>query len=321
MFSYNLAAVSIIKQKVLPRTEELRIGAWVLRNGATVVDMGINYPGSWSAAQLFVEIGLGGRGEVKYSKMKIGDYLVPTVCVYVTHPVVTEMSSHVAYWKLQYQGQDVVISGPIRAIQAPDVFSRAVSYRDTEAGCGVAMIQSADLPDEGLAEVIADGAKIPVENLYLVVARTGSLVGAVQVAARNVEQTLPSLYDRGFNLGCIVQAWGLTPIIAVVDNEIEAYGRVNDCLLYGQETNLWVDCQDEEIERVLADLPFSKNTDIYGIPFKNLFIKCGSSWAKVPREWDAPARVNFFNLRTGHRFTAGRINNKVLLKDFLGEED
>ncbi|QGP91093.1 Methenyltetrahydromethanopterin cyclohydrolase [Neomoorella glycerini] len=318
MFSYNQEAVRIIKENVLPRSEELRIGVQVLDNGATVIDMGINYPGSWNAARYFVQIGLGGRGEVKYGKMEIAGYLVPTIGVYVTRPVITEMSSHVAYWKLKYKDQSIVISGPIRAIKAPDVFAQAVSYREPHGEYGVAMIQTTELPGPDLADLIAREAGVPAAKLYILAAGTGTIVGAVQVAARNVEQTLPSLYDRGFKMNNIIQAFGIAPVVAIVSDEMEAYGRVNDCLIYGQETILWVDCEDGEIEKVLADLPFNKNSDVYGVPFKELFARCGGSWAKVPRDWDAPAKVTFFNVRSGRSYATGSINNKVLLNDFWG---
>jgi methenyltetrahydromethanopterin cyclohydrolase len=181
------------------------------------------------------------------------------------------------------------------------------------------MIQTDQIPDEALTQMIAEQAGIPADKLYVIVAKTASIVGSVQVPARNVEQTLPSLYDHGFEVRNIVQAYGISPIVAIVSDEDEAYGRVNDCLLYGQETTLWVDCSDQEIESVLPVLTFDKNKDIYGMPFKELFRQCGRSWANVPRDWDAPCKVNFHNIRTGHSFSIGTINENVLLNDFKGE--
>jgi methenyltetrahydromethanopterin cyclohydrolase len=318
-FSYNRQAVELIEKSVLPRLNELRIEANALANGTTIIDMGVNCLGCWTAAKYFVLIGLGGRGEVEYGKVLIDGTLIPTVNVYVTQPIITEMSSHVAYWNLRYGTTTIVISGPIRAIQAPDMFSQTVSYRDVNPGCGVAMIQTDQIPDEALTQMIAEQAGIPADKLYVIVAKTASIVGSVQVPARNVEQTLPSLYDHGFEVRNIVQAYGISPIVAIVSDEDEAYGRVNDCLLYGQETTLWVDCSDQEIESVLPVLTFDKNKDIYGMPFKELFRQCGRSWANVPRDWDAPCKVNFHNIRTGHSFSIGTINENVLLNDFKGE--
>lgn len=182
----------------------------------------------------------------------------------------------------------------------------------------MAHIQIDELPDEGMTELIAGAVGRHPRDLYLLAARTGTLTGAAQVCARNVEQSLPSLLDQGFPIDAIVQACGSAPIPAVVDDEQLAYGRVNDGLIYGQETNLYVDCADEEITRLETILPFNKNGDVYGIPFETLFARCDYLWRNVPREWDAPCRVNFFNLRTGHSFSYGALHHGVLEQAFLG---
>jgi methenyltetrahydromethanopterin cyclohydrolase len=65
----------------------------------------------------------------------------------------------------------------------------------------------------------------------------------------------------------ILEGNATTPIICVTDDETIAYGRVNDCLIYGQETNLYVRCDDGDITAMLDDIPFSKNTDILRYAF------------------------------------------------------
>ena len=94
---------------------------------------------------------------------------------------------------------------------------------------------------------------------------------------------------------------------------------MNDCLIYGQETNLTVRCEDKDITVMLDDIPFSKNTDIYGTPFQTLFDRCGNNWAYVPRDWDAPCKINFFNITTGNSYSTGRLGNETLEKAFLGD--
>ena len=80
-----------------------------------------------------------------------------------------------------------------------------------------------------------------------------------------------------------------------------------------------MDCEDEDITRMLADIPFSKNgPDVYGVPFQELFDRCGNNWANVPRDWDAPCRINFFNRRTGHAYTTGKIGYQTLEAAFIG---
>lgn len=319
-YSVNEAAAAIIEGQVLSDTERLQIKAKRLANGATVLDFGVHSKGGYLAGKYFAEIGMGGLGRLTYGIMRLRDHLVPSVQIFVEAPAVCEMASHVAFWKLPYRGGQAVISGPVRAIRGADQFARAVGYRDPAPSKAVACIQTGELPDEELCELISEGCGVSCENLYLLAARTGCMAGAVQVCARNVEQSMPTVYDHGFPMDKIVEASAVTPLISVTDDESVAYGRVNDCLIYGQETNLYVRCEDKEITGMLDQLPFSKNdSSVYGVPFYELFAKCGNSWANVPRDWDAPCKINFINLTTGHVFSTGQVCTDVLERSFMGK--
>jgi methenyltetrahydromethanopterin cyclohydrolase len=317
-FSLNKNAKCLLKEKVIPFAENLRIGVTKLSNGATVLDMGIEYPGGWLAGKYFTEVALGGLGQLSFGKMKLKNYIVPTVRVKATYPVISEMAAHVAMMKLPYRGRIVTISGPIRSITGTDIYVRSVDYKDTSTDVAVACIQTEELPDEDLTNAIANEVGIKADNLFVLAARTGTIVGAIQVCARNIEQTLPALLDVEFPMSAIVEATGAAPVVSIVDNEEIAYGRVNDCLIYGQETNLYVRCDDRQITEILDNLTFIKNKDIYGTEFQKIFNICEKDWAKVPRHWDAPCKVNFINLSTGNVFSSGKIGYDVLEKSFLG---
>jgi methenyltetrahydromethanopterin cyclohydrolase len=318
-FSMNKNAVHLLKEKVIPNAEKLRIGVSKLENGATLIDMGINYSGGWMAGKYFTEVGLGGLGELNFGKMMLKKHIVPSVRIKTTQPAICEMASHAAHWFLPYKDRFVSIGGPIRSITGTDSSAQAVDYRDYSTDVAVACIQTDKLPDEGLTDIIAKEVNIKTENLFVLASRTGTIVGAIQVCARNVEQTLPALHERKFPLDAIIQANGVTPVVSVVDDEEIALGRVNDCLIYGQETNVYVRCCDDKIINMLEGLPFVKNKDVYGIEFQKLFAKCEHDWSKVPRDWDAPCKVNFINLSSGNVFSTGRISYNALERSFLGE--
>ena len=250
--------------------------------------------------------------------MWIGAHLVPAATVTVDRPAVAELSCHDAIYVMDYQGVRTTFSGPFRAIGGMDAYARATPYRDPCTSRAVAHLQTTELPGEEMTTQLAGEIGVDPSGLYLLAARTGTLAGAVQVCARNVEQTFPTLLDRGFDTDCVAQASGSAPIFGVAADEYAAYGRVNDCLIYGQETNLWVDCTDEAIERILPELTFDKNRDVYGTSFEELFARSGHNWAQVPRDWDAPCKINFHNLRTGHAFSSGRLGYDTLERSFLG---
>ncbi len=318
-FSINDRAVKIVEEQILPRQEQLQIFSYQLSNGTTVIDMGLHAKAGWEAAKLFTISCLGGLGEVRYQTMMIGGHLMPVAVTHVDRPGIAEMSSHCALLRVPYRGIQQTISGPIRARLCLDKFAASLDYRDDKAEKYVCHVQIDSRPDEELAESIAEAVQIRPDQMYLLAVRTGSLAGAININARNIEQAMPSAFDQGFDMNWIIQASGYAPIVSVVDDETVAMGRVNDCMIYGQETNLYVDCEDSAIEKVLPILPFSKNQDVYGTPFLTLFAQCGNDWAKVPRTWDAPCKVNFHNMRTGNSFSTGALHQGVLTKAFLGD--
>jgi methenyltetrahydromethanopterin cyclohydrolase len=317
--SINEAAAAVIEKEILPKAERFNIGVSTLANGATVLDMGIHCKGGFRAGKYFAEIGMGCLGKMYYHRFPLEHYQVPGLQVVTEEPGVCEMASYVAATKVLWKGRQQVVSGPVRAILGSDHFAQAVTYRDPSPRKAVVGVQTEELPDEELAEHIAAACGTAPERLYIMAARTGCMTGAVQVCARNVEQALPTVHDRGFSMEQILEGNAVTPLCCVVDDEAIAYGRVNDCLIYGQETNLTVRCQDEDITAMLEEIPFSKNEDVYGTPFQKLFDRCGNNWANVPRDWDAPCRINFFNVATGHSYTTGKVGLSALERAFLGD--
>ena len=317
-YSMSQRAVRLVEEKILPHLDQLGAAVYTLSNGATVIDMGIEAKGGFLAAKYFTEAGLGCLGELTYRTMEINGHLMPVAAVHVDRPVIAELGAHDSFLYVTWHGVNVSVAGPIRAINGSDPYVEPVPYRDPNPGKTVATIQTDQFPEEELLELVAQTAGVAAKDIYLLAAKTGTLTGAAQVCARNVEQSMPSLLDHGFPMDTIVQACGYAPIPAVVDDEILAYGRVNDGLIYGQETDLYVDCDDAEIERLRDILPFQKNKDVYGTPFEVLFARCDNLWRNVPRAWDAPCKVNFFNLRTGSSYEIGQLHYGVLEKAFLG---
>lgn len=318
-FSVNDEAIEIAKRLVIPRQEELQIHCFRQSNGCHIIDMGVNARGGWKAGKFYVEMALGGLGELRYTQKNYAGYSMPAVAVFVDFPDVAEMSCHVSSCRFSYQDREITFSGPIRA-KRPDRFSKFVPYYDNTQQV-LASYQIDSMPTEDLTDTLAREAGISPENLYLLVASTGSLVGTIQVCARNVEQAYPTLFVNKFDLQAIKYACGITPVVSVVQDEMEAYGRVNDCLIYGQETLLYVDCEDEQIISILPLITMDqeRNQDVYAIPFRQIFARCNNDWCQVPRHWDAPNKINFYNLRTNHYFTAGTQCDAVLMGGFWGE--
>lgn len=314
-YSVNEAAVKIIEEEVLPKKGFYNIDVITYPNGAIIIDFGIMAnAGSWSLGRIFAEIAMGGLGSVSHSHMWFEGLCLPAVQVEVEHPVEAVLSCHVG-WRIPYGDKVINVQGPIRSIKAKDRFSKMCDYRDTRATKAVAVLQSTELPDEAFMELLASELDMKPEQIYMVVARTGNLTGAVQVCARTVEQSIATISETKFNQNNIIYGTGMAVLSGIASDEVHAMGLTNNSLLYGQVTNLFVRCSDAEIEEVIQDLPMNRpaNRDIFGTPFEVLFEQCGNEWTNVPRDWDAPSCINFINVDTGKNWSVGELSKEVIL--------
>jgi methenyltetrahydromethanopterin cyclohydrolase len=311
--SVNKRAMSIL-ERAIKDAQDLGISVIKKGYGVTLLDMGVVAPGSWEAGRIFAEAAMGGMGSVTFGECELAGGIVPSVVVHVDNPPIACMSSHVAGWKIDEGRFSPIAGGPVRAIRGLDKFAQSITYRD-DCDQGVATLQMPELPsDDLLRKMMEIGG---VKHLYVLVARTASLVGMIQVCARTVEQVVPTLWDHGFDITRIAYGVGHAPLPPLVNDELEALGRVNDALIYGNDTTVTVRCSDEEIVRPLDESVF-RNNEWYGHSFKEIFEAFDCDWYKVPRGCDAPAKIGVINARTGHYFSSGCINTEILERSFFG---
>ncbi|MBE3580561.1 MAG: methenyltetrahydromethanopterin cyclohydrolase [Thermoanaerobacteraceae bacterium] len=314
MFSVNQEAVRIVREKIIPRAEELNCKVIRLANGATVIDMGVEVPGGWLAGQLFVEATIGGLGQACFGRFSLGAIDLPSIDVYIDHPQEACLSSQFSGWKLP--GKDIpgyiipIGSGPARAIARNDIFAQAWSYKDIHHAA-VFAAQTTELPDASLAESIAEACQIPVENVYILAARTGSLVGSIQVCSRTVEASMWRMVRKGFDISKVISGMGSCPIPPPIRDELKAMDRTNTSLLYGGMVRYVVDCTDEEIEQVIDQLPLSASR-LFGTPFLELFEAADRDFYKVDKDIHTIAFYEIMNVSSGRTFRAGQLREDML---------
>lgn len=129
-WSVNEAAADILEREVIPKADRLNIGVTHLKNGATVLDMGIHCKGGFRAGKYFAEVGMGGLGRLSFAMIPLKNYTVPGLRVFTENPGVCEMASYVAATRVPWRGDLQVISGPVRSILGSDQFAQSVDYRD-----------------------------------------------------------------------------------------------------------------------------------------------------------------------------------------------
>ncbi len=319
MISINREAMKIVR-RVLADPEPLGVRVVSLENGATVLDMGQQAPGSWQAAQDYTLVTLGGLGTVTYEPFPLGNRVLPAVRVMVDRPMEACVASQIAGWQLDPPGTPhaAIAAGPARALNQlhPDHYFELISYRDAHHEAVVA-IQTSEPITARIAQVVAENCRVKPEDVYILVAPNSSLVCAVQVAARIIEQTLHRLPEEGFDFNAVRYAAGYGVIPPLTNDDVTAMGRINDSLLYGGVCTLYVEADDAAIAAVIGKIT-SAASRAYGRPFLEIFEDAGRDFYQIPLDLHSPAVVHINNLRTGRTFSAGAINYEVLEKSFFG---
>jgi methenyltetrahydromethanopterin cyclohydrolase len=295
------------------RKDELNIAVQTLDNGTTVVDCGVQARGGIKAGLLFAEICMAGLGDCKVQSLSIGDLYMPGVGVYVDIPSLGCMGCQYAGWAVKVDRYFGMGSGPARIKYGAEALMQTLGYQDGGA-CAVLALEAGKLPGVEVATHIAEQCGVAGEELYLLVARTASMVGSLQIAARVVETGLHKLHELGFDVTRIVSGFGISPLAPVAEGDLQAIGSTNDCILYGGRVWYAVDCEDGEVEKILDRIPSNSSRD-YGKPFFELFQQYGDFYS-IDSMLFSPAEVHINNVRSGRLFHAGERNVAMLRRIF-----
>jgi methenyltetrahydromethanopterin cyclohydrolase len=179
----------------------------------------------------------------------------------------------------------------------------------------VGVLETSKLPPERVCVDIADKCKLPADKLTLLVARTSSLAGTVQIVARTVETALHKLHALGFDLSRVVSGMGKAPVPPASSDDLSAIGRTNDAILYGGYVVLSVRGDDQSIEEIGPRVPSSSSQD-YGRPFSEIFGRYNNDFYSIDPLLFSPGFIAFVNVDTGTRHEFGRLAPEVLADSF-----
>lgn len=285
-----------------------------LGGGATLVDAGVECPGSWKAAEYFTRVTLGDLCSFSYGTWRHSeDASFASVELGVDRPLIACLASQIAGWQLGEGEFAAIGSGPARAVAAVegDPYLEMTPYRE-KAEEVVLCIQDGRLPGEETAELVAKECGIPTRNVYLLVAPAACLVGSVQVSARIIEQVCHKMYENGFDVAKVRNSRGSAPVLPVVRDEVVSMGRINDAILYAGETEFWVDAEDEEIARIVPALSSQDSSPEYGKPFEEIFEEAGRDFYHIDHQVHSIGRVRIHNVRSGRSFASGEYLYQII---------
>ncbi|PWB80996.1 MAG: methenyltetrahydromethanopterin cyclohydrolase [Candidatus Methylomirabilota bacterium] len=312
--SLNRQAVEIL-DRMSDKASALGISVSTLKNGARLVDLGVKAPGGLLAGKGLAEICLGGLGEVSFLPLDYGDFSFSGISVAIDGPVLPCLGSQYAGWRIQRGKFFGMGSGPARALARTEELYETIRIRD-DADSAVLVLESGRLPDEDVAEYVAEKCGVTPDRVSLAVAATRSVAGAVQIAARSVETAMHKLLELDFDVTKALSGFGTCPIATPAADDLTAIGRTNDCVLYGAKVYLTVSSTDDEIAALIDKVPSCASRD-YGQLFRDLFKRYDGDFYKIDPFLFSPAKIAITNAATGRTFRAGRFNAELLQTSLL----
>ncbi|WP_042704239.1 methenyltetrahydromethanopterin cyclohydrolase [Methanobrevibacter arboriphilus] len=318
MLSVNLEAKKTV-DVMIEKADELNIAVSKLNNGATIIDCGVNVAGSLKAGEYYTKVCLGGLAEVGISIP--GDlsekFALPSVKIKTDFPAISTLGAQKAGWSVSVGDFFALGSGPARALaKKPAETYEEIGYGD-DADIAILTLESDTLPGEDVAEAIANDCGVDVKDVTLLVAPTSSLVGSIQIAGRVVENgTYKMLEALHFDVTKVKYAAGIAPIAPIDPDGLKAMGKTNDAVLFGGRTYYYIESEEGDDVKELAEKLPSSAADGYGKPFFDVFKEAEFDFYKIDKGMFAPAEVVINDLRTGELFKAGYVNVDLLKKSF-----
>ncbi|MFB6120305.1 MAG: methenyltetrahydromethanopterin cyclohydrolase [Halobacteriaceae archaeon] len=308
MESLNRMALELADE-ALDFAAELDVGAFELDNGATVLDFGVDHDGGIEAGLLLAELQTAGLATVQTRVDEVGGATIPHVELATDHPGLALLGAQKAGWELAVGDFEGLGSGPARALVAEEPEYMALDYADAFE-FAVLAVESETLPDEGVADRVAERAGVAPEQVYLVAFPTASVVGSVAMAARAAEAAAFRLFELDYDPQSLVSASASAPVAPVAADEGEAIARTNDALAYGGRAHLTVKDDFDAFDEVA-----STAAETHGVPFADLFAEADWDFGEVAPDVFGPAAVTI-DVLGGPTYAFGETHESLVAESF-----
>jgi methenyltetrahydromethanopterin cyclohydrolase len=295
--------------------------------GAIVMDCGAREPGGTAAGLLLARVALAGLGIVELLDAVDGaraddawpDCPWPVVTVTSDAPVAACLAAQYAGWKVATDDYFAMASGPLRAAIGRERLYDRIGHRERPP-VAVGLLEASRLPPEAVCLDLAERAGVAPADLVLLVARTASIAGTLQVVARSLETALHKLHDLGFDVTRVRRGAGrapLPPLPSRTGDDLTSIGRTNDAILYGGHVRLEIDADDDELGEV-GPRVVSGGSPSHGRPFLELFEAAGRDFYALDPALFAPATVELVSTVTGRARRFGELRPDIVGLSFSG---
>jgi len=295
--------------------ERLNVGVSFASGGTRIIDCGVQAAGGLEAGRQLAEICLADCGRVELAASRGGALGAwPSVTIRTDLPLLACMASQYAGWQITGEKFFAMGSGPMRAVACREPLFEHFGYRE-QVDRVVGVLESAKLPTDEVCEKIASQCGVSPGNITLLVARTASVAGTVQVVARSVETALHKMHELGYDLRKVASGLGCAPLPPVAADDLVGIGRTNDAVLYGGEVTLWVRDDDARLSDIGPRIPSCASRD-FGEPFPAIFERSGHDFYKIDPLLFSPAVITLVNLTSGRAHRFGELRPDVLQRSF-----
>ncbi|MFG0290972.1 MAG: methenyltetrahydromethanopterin cyclohydrolase [Rhodopirellula sp. JB044] len=287
--------------------------------GARILDCGVNRPGSLQAGLLLARLCFGDFADVSIVPAEPDMVADNAVLVRTDRPIEACLGGQYAGWPVSVDDFFAMGSGPMRMLRGREEMLEHLGLVQSagEEDFAVGVLESDKLPGEEVIRAIASECTVPPERLCLGIAPSTSIAGSVQVVARSVETALHKLHALDFDVTKLISATGVAPLppASKPGDTIGGIGRTNDAMLYGAKVSLWIDADDEAIEKVIDKVPSRSSSD-YGQPFAKVFKQYDYDFYKVDPMLFSPAVVTIHSCKSGRSWRRGTLDREVLGESF-----
>ena len=312
--SINQISSKLVKN-LLNNADKLNLKVKEGALNCTIIDAGINTPGSIEAGLLISEICLGGIGSVTITPSNFfDDSTMMQISVHSSHPVIACLGSQYAGWSLSSDGFFSLGSGPVRSIAQKEEIFNILKYTDDYEKT-VTILEVDKEPPKEIVQKVSEDCKIKPQNLVFILTPTTSVSGNIQVVARVLEVAIHKVHELGFPLDRIESGFGTAPLPPIGKNFVSAMGRTNDSIIYGGNVQLLINGPEDDLIDLAKKLPSSNSKD-YGKTFKKIFEEYNQDFYKIDGSLFSPARVIINSKESGKTYKSGDINKKIIKNSF-----
>ncbi len=294
--------------------QRLQLGVEKAASGCTIVDAGIQHPGSLEAGRRIAEICMGGLGHVGLQTSATFPHWPWMLSVHAENPLLSCLGSQYAGWSLAHEKFFSLGSGPGRALAGREELYGELGYKDSaDAACLV--LESDKAPPAEVVAKVARDTGLAAEKLTFILTPTRSLAGTVQIVARVLEVAMHKIHALHFPLSHVVDGMASAPLPPPSPDFLTGMGRTNDAILFGGHAHVFVKGSDEAAAKLAQELPSSSSRD-YGRPFAEVFKSVNMDFYKIDPMLFSPAAVTVTALESGKSFTGGRLAPELVDQSF-----